>query len=169
MAGVGFVMPAHTHQLAAHPHSCLIKNQIPRRAKQQRQRINKERKQALLQSQQEMMNNDELRLTTTKLNSLPVDITNRKKIRTSVKLPSVKMIQNETSNYILGEEIGEGGYAKVRMCTRRKDGEKFVVKVFDKFLWRFLEHYSLISHVLAFKLVFPTPRPTTLRGTTTKR
>lgn len=50
-----------------------------------------------------MMNNDELRLTTSKLNSLPVDITNRKKIRTSVKLPSVKIIQNETSNYILGE------------------------------------------------------------------
>ena len=33
----------------------------------------------------------------------------------------------------MGETLGEGGYAKVRLCTRKKDHEVLVMKIFPKF------------------------------------
>jgi len=50
-----------------------------------------------------------------------------------VKLPSMKITAQESGNYILGEMLGEGGYGKVRMCTRKKDSASFVMKIFNKF------------------------------------
>lgn len=29
--------------------------------------------------------------------------------------------------------MGEGGYGKVRVCTRKKDNQQFVIKIFNKF------------------------------------
>jgi serine/threonine protein kinase len=78
------------------------------------------------------MKKEELRRTLGKFINSHHDLPS-KRSRASVKLPSVKGQPLETGNYILGEVIGEGGFAKVRLCTRRKDGLQCVVKIFEKF------------------------------------
>lgn len=50
--------------------------------------------------------------------------------RGSVRLPAVR---RELGDYVLLEEVGEGAFAKVRLCHGKKDGEKRVMKIYDKF------------------------------------
>lgn len=64
------------------------------------------------------------------------DSPTKKKISKSIlKFPSVKggVSSSDTSNYIIGDIIGEGAFAKVKTCTRKSDGNKFVMKIYDKF------------------------------------
>ena len=63
----------------------------------------------------------------------------------------------------MGEMIGEGGYAKVRMCKRKKDNEQLVVKIFGKFklitddkrkaVLREIEIMKCIKHPTIIKIV----------------
>ena len=58
---------------------------------------------------------------------------NKRKSHQLVKLPSVKHSSSESVGYVMGELLGEGGFAKVRLCTRKTDGEEVVIKIFQKF------------------------------------
>ena len=66
--------------------------------------------------------NDDFRRTFLRSKNSNIDSLPKKKNRASIKLPSVKLINPDVSGYHLGELIGEGGFAKVRYCTRKKDG-----------------------------------------------
>jgi serine/threonine protein kinase len=79
------------------------------------------------------MHNDEYRKTFMRFTQSGLLSPAKKKTTRLVKLPSVRGPQQDSGNYILGEVIGEGGYGKVRMCTRKRDNEKLVIKIFGKF------------------------------------
>jgi len=77
------------------------------------------------------MNNDERRRTFLRLSTnQETGLIIKKKTVGTIKLPSMRQTAQEIVNYVLGEIIGEGGFAKVRLCTRTKDGEQFVIKIF---------------------------------------
>lgn len=57
----------------------------------------------------------------------------RKKTQLTMKLPSMRMSHNVATGYAMGEVLGEGGYGRVRLCTRREDSQQVVIKTVAKF------------------------------------
>lgn len=56
-----------------------------------------------------------------------------KRSKSIVKLPSVKNINfTEHNKFNIGEILGEGAFAKVRLAHRKSDGLKCVIKMYEK-------------------------------------
>jgi serine/threonine protein kinase len=57
----------------------------------------------------------------------------KKKTQLPTKLPSMRVSHTIATGYAMGEVLGEGGYGRVRLCTRREDSQQVVIKTFAKF------------------------------------
>jgi serine/threonine protein kinase len=70
---------------------------------------------------------------TRKLEPKQLSPTKSKRSKSKVHLPSVKgVITSEHPNYSLGEVLGEGAFAKVRIAQRKSDQLKCVIKKYEK-------------------------------------
>jgi len=72
----------------------------------------------------------------------------------------VNSISNILESYIIGDELGTGGFSVVKECTAKSDGEKYAVKIIEKaalkedikLLKREIEIMKKVSHKNILKL-----------------
>ena len=74
----------------------------------------------------------EIKLKTSNLKEINIIKKNSNQIIASDSMEDIKKENNELETYEIGEKLGEGSYATVKICKNKKTSKKYAMKIYDK-------------------------------------